>query len=328
MKAQYMIFFIYGKDTFRSREYIHKMVEKFRLYRDPQGLNVSFVDCETQTAPAVAESLLTMPFLAERRMIILRHSLSSKQANLQETLRALVEEKKIPSSNVAVFWDTLDAWKTNAAKALAERLLQEEFVQKFDLLSGNQLVEWIAKRGEQRGTTIEKQAALFLAAHVGNDIWYLAGLIDQLAAYASSSKDQSVHLSDVRLFVDEKSDDNIFNFVDALVAKRGASVFAMMREQYRERHDPGYLFAMVVRQFRILLEMRDLFDHEDSLQSETMAKKLELHPFVVKKSLPFVKRYSLAEFKAVYDESLMIDIQTKTGQGDQSLLLDIFVGKQ
>ena len=59
-----------------------------------------------------------------------------------------------------------------------------------------------------------------------------------------------------------------------------------------------------------------------------MAKKLELHPFVVKKSLPFVKRYSLAEFKAVYDELLMIDIQTKTGQGDQSLLLDIFVGKQ
>ena len=101
----------------------------------------------------------------------------------------------------------------------------------------------------------------------------------------------------------------------------------MIREQYAKGEDAQFIFAMLIRQFRILLELRDLFDREDNLNSDVIAKQLGLHPFVVKKSLPFVKKYTLTELKRIYSSLLDMDIETKTGQGDQSVLLDVFVGR-
>jgi DNA polymerase-3 subunit delta len=62
------------------------------------------------------------------------------------------------------------------------------------------------------------------------------------------------------------------------------------------------------------------------LGSDALAKKLGLHPFVVKKSLPFIKRYTLTELKNIYQQLLEIDTKTKTGLGSPDLLLDILVG--
>jgi DNA polymerase III delta subunit len=63
------------------------------------------------------------------------------------------------------------------------------------------------------------------------------------------------------------------------------------------------------------------------MASDALAKTLGLHPFVVKKTLPLVRRYPLEKLKDIYEQLLQIDIKTKTGQGSQSELLDLFVGK-
>jgi DNA polymerase-3 subunit delta len=136
-----------------------------------------------------------------------------------------------------------------------------------------------------------------------------------------------ITLPDVQLFLDEKADDSIFNLVDAIVAGQAKKAYEMIQEQYRKGEDAGYVFAMLLRQFRILLEIRDLYEREDNLQSDALAKKLGLHPFVVKKSLPFVKRYTLQNLKDIYQKLLDIDVKTKTGLGDQSLMLDVFIGQ-
>jgi len=137
----------------------------------------------------------------------------------------------------------------------------------------------------------------------------------------------TISLTDVKLFLPEKVDDSIFNLVDAIVAKQPKNVFKMIQEQYRKGEDATFIFAMILRQFRIILELRDLFDREDNLPSDIIAKRLSLHPFVVKKSLPLIKRYSLDELKKIYHQLLEIDIKTKTGRGDQEILLDLFVGQ-
>jgi DNA polymerase-3 subunit delta len=134
-------------------------------------------------------------------------------------------------------------------------------------------------------------------------------------------------VADVQLFLDEKADDNIFNLVDAIVGKQPKAVYKMIQEQYQKGEDAQYIFSMILRQFRILLEMRDLFERDDAIQSNVLAQKLDLHPFVVKKSLPLVKKYKMEELKEIYSRLLELDIQTKTGQGGQELLLDLFVGR-
>ncbi len=319
-----MIIFISGKDTFRSREHLHKLMQKFRTDRDQAGYNTVQIDCEKSTAGQILEQVAAAPFLAERRMVILERLLTSKQTDVIETLTKKVTEKSFPDFLVLIFWEANDTWKMKVAKILAGLLKKEKFAQQFDLLKGMQLNQWIISRVIELGGSIDSVATMYLATNEGKDMWCMANRIDQLLAYKNGEK---ITQADVGLFVSEVADDNIFNLVDAIITKRGKYVYNMIYEQYANGKDTGYIFAMVLRQFRILLELRDLFERNDNMQSDQLAKALNLHPFVVKKSLPLVRQYSMQELTDIYEQLLSIDIKTKTGQADQSLLLDMFVGR-
>ncbi len=332
-----MIIFLYGKDTYRSKQQLAKMVEKFRVERDPQGLNLVKVDVE-KTKDNIMQEVLASPFLAEKRMVVLENLLASKQKEVQEELLKRIEEQTVPADVILVIWEAIDKPKTKLGKELFARLLKEKFVQHFEELSGAKLTGWILAEVKGRGGEIERQAANVLANAVGSDTWRLSTIIDQCIAYVQTANNEppsssplkggrAIISSDVSLFIEEKADDNIFNLVDAIVNKQTKNVYTMMQEQYRQGNDAGYLFAMITRQFRILLQLRDLYDRGENLQSSSVAKEMGLHPFVVKKSLPMVKRYTMDELKRIHTELLSIDTKTKTGQGDQSMMLDVFVGR-
>lgn len=317
-----MIIYIYGEDTFRSRNFLKQNVERFKKERDPQGMNVVFLDGQKTESSQLWNEITAMPFLAEKKMIVVQNILSSKDTDVLESL--FEGTKKIPEKNIIVFYQSEPIGKSKLAQELQKLLAKEKWAKEFISLVGAQLTDWIKSEVVTRGGTINQMAAVYLGNNVGKDIWYADSLIDQLIAYAHG---REISLADAQVFLEEKVDDNVFNMVDAIVAGNRKLAFKLIGEQRRLGEEDGLIFGMVLRQFRILISMRDLFNSQENITSDTMAKMLELHPFVVKKSLPFVKKYSLDKLKDIYQQFLEIDIKTKTGQADQSLLIDLFVGK-
>lgn len=320
-----MIIFLFGKDTFRSRQRLKQLVDKFKVDRDPQGYNVVSLDASTIEKPArILEEVLAVPFLATRRCIVIERLLSSKHKEVQQEILDRITAQKIPDTNVVMLWEETDTFKTKEGKQLFEQLGKEKFTQQFDPLVGIKLSQWIVQEVKDRGGVMQSVAVQYVVNQGAGDMWRLSSLIDQLIAYANG---REITLADIQLFLDEKVDDNIFNLVDAVVAKQDKKVYQMIQEQYRKGEDAQYIFAMLLRQFRILLTIRDLYDREKNISSDTVAKLLKLHPFVVKKSVPLVQRYAGDELKKIYRGLLDMDIGVKTGQGEASLLLDVLVGK-
>jgi len=323
-----MIIFLYGKDTFRSKQQLRRMVAKFKTDRDPQGLNVSFLDVlKKEDAGKVIEHAMGVPFLAERKMVVIENFLTSKEKELRAEMMKRLREGKIPESNVLIFWEGGETVRTKDGKEMLAHLAKEKFAQKFDELTGLKLEAWIGAAVKEKGATIQKDAVQYLAAHIGGDMWKLASLVDQLVAYTQGVAG-GIALPDAQVFLGERADDNIFNLVDNIIAGNARGVHGMMQEQYNQGKDAGYIFAMVLRQVKILLQLRDMFERDENARSDVLAKQLGLHPFVVKKSLPVVKRFTLARLKGVYEMLLDIDIKTKTGVESQRTLLDMFVARQ
>lgn len=319
-----MIIFLYGEDTFRSHEQLKKMIQKFKTDRDPQGLNVTILDCAQEKPNQILEQMLATPFLAEKRMVVIKNLLSAtKIVELQETILQKIEGKKLPEENVYIFWQGINKPKTKVSKELLDRLNKEKYAQNFEVYKGNKLSAWVNQKIQENNGKISRHALEYLVNNTGNDMWKLNSIIDQLIAY---TPDREIELKDVQLFLDEKIDDNIFNLVDCIITGQTKKAYQMIREQYRIGEDAQFILAMIIRQIKILLELRDLYDREDTMSSEVLAKQLDLHPFVVKKSLPLIKKYSQEKLKNIYQKLLEIDIKTKTGQGDQSMLLDFLVG--
>lgn len=293
-------------------------MDKFRADRDPTGYNTLVFDClDKKEVGRVVQEVMGVPFLAERRMIVVKNLISCKEAGLKEILKEKIEQNAIPDSNVLVVYESEEKYKAKADKELFELLKKEKFTECFSELEPREIRSWVLQEIKERGGEIDEAALRYLLNNYIGDLWGMSLLVDQLVSYSKKINEDAV-----KLFVSERVDDNIFNLVDAIVAGKKDSAFKMIQAQYRAGNDSGYVFAMILRQFKILLQLKDL----EERGGRPDPKALGLHPYVVKKTLPTLSRYSMDDLKRAYNRLLDIDIQTKTGQGDQSLLLDIFVG--
>lgn len=319
-----MIIYIYGEDTYRSREFLRKSVNEFRAKRDPQGYNTLVFDAERGENGRILGEIMTLPFLAEKRMIVLNNLLSSKDKDFLARMIEVIENGRLPETNVVIVWQGDALGKVNEVKKIHELLKKGQYVYEFGQMNETELVNWILKNTKERSASIDRMAAIALARLAGADMWLANSVLDQLVAYKNG---EEILSADVQLFLEEKIDDNIFNLVDAVVAGNKKQAFKLLSDQRASGEDDAFIFSMLMRQFKILLQIRDLWDREDNLTSDTIAKRLGLHPYVAKKSLPLVRRFPMNDLKRAYDELLKIDIGIKTGLARSDILVDYFVGK-
>jgi DNA polymerase-3 subunit delta len=305
-----MLIYLYGEDTFQSRQYLKMQVDRFKKERDPQGMNVVFLD-GPKDAGRIWSEVASSPFLAEKKLVVVQNILSAKDTDMLESLVEGVKNSNLPDKNVVIFWQ---------GDAMGKTKIVHEFV----VPVGAGMISWLKAEIASRGGSIAAVALNFLAQNIGKDTWYANSLMDQLVAYANKKE---ITLTDVQLFLEEKTDDNMFTMVDAIVAGNRKVAFKLLEDQRRLGEDEGYIFSMILRQFRILVSMRDLYNRQENISSDHMAKLLSLHPFVAKKSLPLIKKYPLDTLKNIYTQLLEIDTKTKTGLAEQSWLIDLFIMK-
>jgi len=323
--AHTMIIFLYGKDTFRSKESLRKMIAKFKTDRDPSGYNVIHLDALTEKPRVIMTELHGVPFLAEKRMVIIEHALESKHAELHEKIQHMLsQEHEIPATTICVLYEKIDTHKAKLQKELLKKLGETKYAQRFDLLTGSELKNWIITYAKERGLELDRISLDYITTHSKGDTWFLHSLIEQLAQYCAHTP---CSLDIVKLFLRETGDDNIFNLIDAIVTKKPERVFSMIREQYEKGEDAQYIFAMLIRQFRIMLELKDVLTRSPATPLDVLATSLGLHPFVVKKTIPLLHSYPLDTLKKFYTDLLTLDHDTKTGKGSMPVSIDVLVGK-
>jgi DNA polymerase-3 subunit delta len=319
-----MILFFYGPDTYRSRGHLQQSIDQFKKQRDPQGYNTVIFDAKNAEPGAMLSELRAAPFLAEKRMVVLQNVLSVSDKEFLGTLIETISAEKISATTVLVLWQGESLSKVKEAKELDTLLKKEKFAQEFTPLTGPALTSWITKEAVALKASFDPAGSAELARLTGHDMWFLASTLHQLAAYANGRPITAV---DVQLFAEEKLDDNVFNMIDAVVAGNHKTAFKLLQGQRDLGEEDGKLFGLFIWQFRIILEIADLLAREPDTTSDTAAKIIGIHPFVAKKNFAIAKKHSLTKLKQLYRTLLDIDTKTKTGQADQSVLLDLFVAK-
>lgn len=315
---------LHGPDTYRSRQQLKKMIEEFKAKRDPSGLNLNVFDAEKAEGAEMLEAMVASPFLAEKRLTVLERLSESKKKDVWDNLLELIKNKKLPETSVIIFWEEEIKLSTHP---LFTTLAKQKFSQKFEALSNAQLSQWIKKEISNRGLEIEGAALSALIAYPFDGLWQIINEIDKIAAYLSKEVEKKIGLKHLRLFLDQAEDDNIFHFLDALTARRVKEAIKLLRAQYNSGEEPGKIFNLIVGQWRKLLLIKDYFSLNPGSTSDAAAKALDIHPFVVKKTLAILPGFSFAKLKEIYRELLDIDLRAKTGEGDYASSLDMLVAK-
>lgn len=328
-----MIYLFHGPDDFSLREAVQKLLAQ-ALPADTADLNTMRLAAGEVTLDALRFACESMPFLAERRAVIVEGLLArltsrrpretkretaraSRDADLTSQIAAYLPV--VPETAVLVLIEVAAPPATGPlAKAIAASRVKQ---QAFALLSGATLVRWIKDRARTYGGTISDQAAALLASYTGGDLRGLSNEVQKLVTYAGPGK--TVQETDVQLLASRGGEENIFALVDAIGAgNRGAALRALSSlMEHGER--PERILVMVGRQVRLLLQARDA--QARRLPAEETARVLGLAPYPQRKVMDQAHVFELSRLAAMHQRVLAADVAIKTGLQEAALALELLL---
>jgi DNA polymerase-3 subunit delta len=318
-----MFYIFHGPDELSRTEALAKLRDQMG---DPSlaELNTTILDGDSLTQGELQQVCNALPFMSDRRLVIVRNYLTQLGSGGKQAggpLDALVDYlPAMPDSTRLIFVEADALPKNHPVLKLAEKH-EMGYVQDFSGPRRGELTGWIARRVEAKGASIERPAADALAVAVGDDLRLLDSEIEKLAIYVGDER--PITAADVDLLVPYAGTANVFAMVDAIGRRDGRTALNVLHKLLDDNAAPLYLLSMIVRQFRILIQVKEL--SAQGLAATTIAKRAGLHPFVAEKTGRQAMNFSIGQLEVIYARLLETDLAIKTGQIEDVLALDTLV---
>ncbi len=319
-----MIIFLYGPDTYRLRQKLKEIIEEYKK-RHQSGVNFIKIDLPVGKAglkenelTELEKAIKTVSMFNEKKIIVVE-DIFQQPEHLQQDLLNFLREKKIDSDkgSLVIFCSE----KKESKSTLFDFLKKKAKTQEFNPLLPYKIKEWIKNYVKKQGGHIENLAVEKLSNYVSNDLWRMSNELDKLIAYS-----KSITVQDVDRMVKADTDVDIFATIDALGRRNKKQALGLVNEHLKKGEGEDYLLNRFVYQFRNLLKVKSAFRENPNIKSiNLLANKLNMHPFVVKKSIGQSKSFSFDELKKIYQKLLEIDLNMKTGKTDSRAALEMFI---
>lgn len=328
-----MLYILLGEDDFS----LTRSLEELKRGIGDQSLlvaNTTILDGQQVTLNQLRAVCETVPFLAEKRLVIVQGLLGRFEPEGKSRRRRksvpLVEKEpedksfadclsKIPDCTVLVLIDG----KIKGGNPLFKQLSSRAEVRSFPILKEDRLRQWIKGGVAEQGATISPEAVDLLAKLVGGNLWIMTNEISKLALFTLGRR---IEVEDIKAIVSLAQETSVFAMVDAILDFK-AGIAEQLLEQLLERGaSPAYLLVMLARQVRMIVRAREL-RRQRRPEVEIQDRLGLTSEFALRKTLDQAQRYPMERLREVYNKLLETDLAIKTGKYDGELALNLLIAE-
>ncbi len=248
-----MLYILAGPDDYSLNQSLEEIK---RGLGDATALETctTVLDGRQVTADELKNVCETIPFLAERRLVVI-HGLierceaggkpgrshaaktASNEAGVFSTCLG-----QLPESTVVVM---IESELLNTLKeGLFQELAPKAVVKTFPLLKELRLKSWVQKRVEDKDGSISQPAVDLLCRLIGSNLWIMSNEIDKLVLFV---KDRRIEEDDVKVLVGYAQDISVFSMIDAIVDFKIELAGQLLQQLLRGGAAPAYLLFMLDR---------------------------------------------------------------------------------
>lgn len=329
-----LFYIFHGEDDLQRAEALKALRAEMG---DPQfaDLNTTVLEGRSLSIGELRHHADAIPFLSDKRLVIVeglltrldpRRKASDDGEDTEEESNPELKQQLLdylpglaPTTSL-VFVEHKKLAANNAILKLADKDKKQAQVKLFSAPPVDELPEWVVGRVEKKGGAIDFSAANDLALFIGADLWALDSEIEKLIVF---KRGETIRREDVRALVAPAQEQSIFELVDALGQRKTQKALELLHEQLRHNTSEFYLLTMIARQYRIMLQVRDLGAR--GMQTDAIQKQLGLHPFVAKKMSEQARNYSVEQLEGIMFKLLETDVSLKTSRLEPALALDMLV---
>lgn len=293
---------------------------------DPSDLNYSYFDMKETSYAVVELDLVSLPFFADEKIVILDHLLdlttAKKRVLTDEDLKQFESYLEMPSESTKLV--IFAEGKLDSKRRLVKLLKREAQIVEAATPKDQDLKRYFASQAQELGLKFVEDALDQLLLKSGYDFGELQKNLALLQAY---KEDGQITLEDVEEAVPKTLQDNIFDLTQMILKLQIDQASNLVKDLRLQGEDEIKLIAIMLGQFRLFTQVK-ILSEEGQTESQIVTSLSDLsgrkiNPYQVKFALRDSRRLSLPFLKKAMITLIETDYAIKSGKYDKDYLFDL-----
>ncbi len=316
------IYLFYGEEGYLKKQYRDKLKAALNAQADGgmmggmgSDMNFNAFEGKDINPKEIIDLAETLPFFAERRVILIENSGFFKNA-CEELAEYLTE---VAPSTYFIFVEEEVDKRSKMYKTVNKTGKVVEFATQSEAL----ITRWILSRLKKEGKNITGNVMQLFLSKTGTDMGNIDRELEKLICY-TLDKDV-IEAEDVEAIATEQTTNKIFDMVNAIAEHNQRRALDLYYDLLTLKEPPMRIMYLISRQFQILLNIRDMASK--GLDQQTMAKNAGIPPFAVRRNLTQAKGFTTAQLKQALYDGADLEEAVKTGRMNDQMAVELFLMK-
>ena len=307
------VYLLFGEESYLKKQYKNKLSRA--ILPEDDTVNYAYYEGKGIRAEELIDLAETLPFFAERRLIVVENSGFFKNASpeLADYMKSL------PEMVCFVFVENEVDKRGKMYKAVKAKGRVTELSRQDE----KTLLYWIAANVKKEGKKMREADAKFLLSKVGTDMENISKELEKLFSYTLGQEEITVQ--DMNDICTTQITNKIFDMIEAVAAKRQKKALDYYYDLLALKEPPMRILYLLSRQFKLLLHVKDL--SKKGYDRAGIARDAGLHPFVAGKYVEQCKAFRSRELRDIMEEAARTEELVKTGRLGDVMGVELFIVK-
>lgn len=305
------VYLFAGEETYLQEEAWQALEKKLGV----DSLNAEIFYASESTINAVSLAAQTLPFMSERRLLIVKDAHRLKAADQEK----LAEFLKIPVTTTCLVLLWADKVRKDSRRnKLFAAIEKAGDVVDFRALYDSELPAWVLQKVKENAKTIRSEAVQCLVQESGSNLLDLSNEIEKLLLFTGARSE--ITLDDVETLSGHTRLANLNHLSDAVESRRVSQALQIIEDLLREGEIPLKILATIQRVVRRLLTAKYLEERKSSHQE--IRQELFLNPYFDRNFFIHLARYSVKELEAALEKVRDADAELKSSSRPEQMIFE------
>lgn len=307
------VYILYGEEAYLRNQYKNKL--KDALLDGGDSMNFHYFEGKNISVEEVTDLAQTMPFLAQRRVIMLENSGLFVHGGdlLAEYLRDPCETAYF------VFVEQTVDKRTRLYKAATARGRAIEFVPQDEAV----LKRWILGILRRENKKITERDLDFFLDRTGPDMSNIRSELEKLLCYCMNR--DVVTAGDIEEICTRQVNNRIFDMINALAERRQKTAMELYYDLLTLREPPMRILFLIARQFNLLLQVKEL--KNKGYGADAIGKEVGLAGFIARKYVAQAAKFKESDLRKAVEDCVESEEAVKTGRMGDVMSVELLIVK-
>ena len=304
-------YLICGDESFLVGSYKRRM----RNAIAPQGdMNATSYEGKDIDANEIADAAQTMPFFAEKKLIMLEDTGWFKGSAPEAMLKYFDE---INPTTVIIFIES----EVDKRNKLYKKVSENGYVAELNHPKPEELVKWAAGILAQSGKKITRTDMENFLNSTGNDMELIKNELDKLIAYTGER--DVVTGADIEAVTTVTLTNKVYDMCRAITQKKQTEAMRLYEDLLALHEAPMSIMYKISRQFNQLLIVKDLM--LNGYNKDSVASELRITSYIAGKLIQQVRDYDRGMLISYVERCVELEEAFKKGDMPERLAVELLI---